>query len=135
LAVNGLLKAIYRHNQDDYKKLLCALKNGTLSTKYTDEEIADLKTTKIFRQRYGKCLGKEIHPPAVMREMLDDWFDRFKCSTSTNNIARPARGRLDPLTGETLFSADTKCTLLQCKEKAEYLQDALPLNKMYAVIT
>jgi len=131
-AVNGLLHSIYRYNEQDYEKLLLALKNGSLS-KYSDEEISDLKTTKLWRQRYGKYLQKEIRPPATMRAMLDDWFDRYKCSTT--NPDRPARGRLDPLTGETLFTADTKDTLKNCKDKAQCLQDPLPLDHMYAVIT
>jgi len=68
LAVNSLLKAIYRYNEDDYEKLLCALKNGTLSTtKYSEDEIIDLKNTKVFRQRYGKYLRKEIRPPMAIK--------------------------------------------------------------------
>ena len=132
LAVNGLLKAIYRYNDNDYEKLLSALKNGTLSTKYSEDEITDLKSTKIFRQRYAKYLRKEIRPPMVLRQMLDDWFDTYKCSTS--NPKRPARGRLDPLTGITLFTAETREAILNCKDKASYVQDPLPLEQMYKII-
>ena len=132
LAVTSLLKAIYRHNQEDYEKLLSALKNGTLSTKCSDEEIVDLKASKLFRQRHAKHLRKEMRPPNTIRQMLDDWFDRFKCSS--NNSARPARGRLDPLTGNRLFTSETKEAIINCKDKATHLQDQLPLEKMYRVI-
>jgi len=64
--------------------------------------------------------------------MLDDWFDHFKCTS--RDASCPARGRLDPVTGETLFSSETKEVLLNCKDKAAYLQDPLPLDQMYAVI-
>jgi len=133
-AVNGLLNAICKHNEEDYERLLQALKNGTLSgTKCTEDDIADLKASKAFRQRCDRYLRKEIRPANVLREMLDDWFDRFKCSSST--ATRPARGRLDPLTGETLFTPETREAVLNCKEKACYLQDPLPLDQMYRVIT
>jgi len=85
------------------------LKNDLLSstsTKYTDEDIADLKATKQFRKRYDRCLQKEIRPAHAMRSMLDDWFDRFKCSSSDSY--QPAKGRYDPVTGDTLFSSETK---------------------------
>jgi len=65
--------------------------------------------------------------------MLDDWFDRFKCSSSSD-ASRPARGRCDPVTGETLFSSDTKAAVQNCKEKASFMQDPLPLEQMYDVI-
>jgi len=132
-AVNGLLNAIYKHNEEDHENVLKALKNGTLSgTKHTDDDIADLRASKAFRQRYDRYLRKEIRQPMVLQQMLDDWFDRFKCSSS--NATRPARGRLDPITGETLFTPETKEAVMNCKEKACHLQDPLPLSQMYRVI-
>jgi hypothetical protein len=132
-AINSLLNAVYVYNQDDYESLLCALKAGTVSnTKYDDDDIAYMKSTKTFRKRYDKYLRKEIRPPNSMRAKLDEWFDRFKCSTSSQ--ARPARGRLDPITQQSLFTEDTKGAWTNCKEKAEFLQDPLPLEEMYATI-
>jgi hypothetical protein len=131
--LNSLLHAVYSYNQADYEALLHALKEGTLSNeKLTDDDISELKATKAFRQRYDRYLRKEIRPPHTLRAMLDDWFDRYKCSTS--NEARPALGRLDPKTGQSLFTEDTKSAYLNCRDKAEYLQDPLPLDDMYDVI-
>jgi len=65
-AVNALLNCIYHYHHDDHEKLLAALKNGTLSTKHTDDEISQLKSTKVFKQIYDKYLQKEIRPPNVM---------------------------------------------------------------------
>ena len=87
----------------------------------------------MFKQRYDKYLRKETRPPHIMRNMLDDWFDSFKCSSSDEE-SRPARGRKDQITGETLFTSETKEAITECKKKAMYLQDPLPLDQMYDVI-
>jgi hypothetical protein len=64
---------------------------------------------------------------------MDDWFDQYKASSS--NELRPPLGRLDPITRQSLFTADTKTAWTNCKkDKAEYLQDPLPLAEMYDVI-
>ena len=70
-----------------------------------------------------------------MREKLDIWFATYKCSTS-NNTDSPfeARGRRDPVTKETLFTSNTKEAVNNCKEKAKFLQDPLPLEQMYYTI-
>jgi len=133
VAINGILDAIYFYNQLDYEALLIALKDGTLNGKtHSEEEIADLKATRLFRQRYGKYLRKEIRPPHIMRTMLDQWFVRYKCTASEGSL--PAMGRLDPLTKETLFTPDTKPAIENCKDKCQYLQDPLPLEEMYDTI-
>jgi hypothetical protein len=69
-----------------------------------------------------------------MCQMLDDWFARFKCTASLDSN-RPAMGRLDPQPKEPLFTVETKTALLNCKEKSHYLQDPLPLEQMYEVIS
>ena len=82
-AITRLTNCIYHYNVTDYENLLKALKEGTLSgVKYSDSEINDLKNTRVFKQRYDKYLRKEIRPPHTMRNMLDDWFDAFKCTSS-----------------------------------------------------
>jgi len=133
-AANGLLKCICQHNEEDCEKLLSALKNWTLSgTKHVDDDIADLRASKAFQQKHDECLWKEIRQPMLIQQMLDDWHDRFKCSLS--NPSRPTRGQLDLLTGNTLFSSETKEAVFNCKEEASYLQDPLPLDQMCTVIT
>ena len=67
-----------------------------------------------------------------MRDRLDEWHSRFKCSASEGSA--PALGRLDPITKEPLFTAETKTVVGNCKDKCQYLQDPLPLDEMYDVI-
>jgi len=132
--VTSLLNCIYTCNNEDHDNLLRALKEGSLSTKYTDEDIVDLKQTKTFRQRYGKHSRKEIRPTNILCTMLDDWFERFKCTATTDPNTRPARGRKDPVSGDMLFTPETKPMVEECKKKATYIQDPLPLEEMYDVI-
>jgi len=59
VAINALLTCIYQYNEQDYENLLRTLKEGSLSgsgKKYTDDDIAELKRSKLFRQRYDKYL-------------------------------------------------------------------------------
>jgi hypothetical protein len=134
LAINSLLNCIYFYNEDDHEALLTCLKNGSLNGKlFTDDDIAELKSTRYFRQRHGKHLRKEIRPPNIMRNNLDQWFARFKCSASDNSPL-PALGRPDPISGDSLFTNETKDAVRNCKEKCQYLQDPLPLDQMYDVI-
>jgi len=61
LAINLLLDSMHFYHQEDYESLLIALKDGTLNgTKHTEEDISNMKSSKTFRQRYGKYLRKEI---------------------------------------------------------------------------
>ena len=131
-AVTHLLAALYEHCSDDYERLLSALKNGTLSRtgkKYSSSEIADMKRTNTFRERYSKYLRKKLHQHETICQNLDDWFCRFKVTASEGS--RPAGGRLDPIRFEPLFTADTKQAIQNCKEKAMYISDPLPLQDMY----
>ena len=132
-AVSQLLDAVYCYNANDYESLLQALKGGSLSgMEYTDLDIAALKSTRVYHQRYSKYLRKEIRPTETLREKLDDWWHRFKCSASPDS--RPARGRLDPTTQLSLFTQETKDAMKNCRDKAQYLQDPLPLEEMYYAI-
>jgi len=135
-SIASLLEAVYYYNDSDHNKLLGALKNGTLSstgTKFTDDDISEMKGTRLFRQRYDKYLRKEIRSPNVMRAMLECWFNRYKCSSS-DECYRPAGGTLDPRTQQPLFTPETRDAWMNCKDKAEHLQDPLPLDEMYYVI-
>ena len=135
-AVTHLLAAMHEHCSDDYEKLLTSLKNGTLSRagkKCTSEEISDMKRSSVFRDRYAKYLRKRLHKHETIVQNLDDWFCRFKV-TSSDDVNRPAGGRLDPIRMEPLFTADTKPAIENCKEKAQCLSDPLPLDKMYDMI-
>ena len=132
-AVADLLAALYVHCADDYENLLSALKNGTLSRtgkRCSSEEIADLKRSRVFRDRHAKCLRKQLHKEETIVQALDDWFCWHKVMSS-DPINSPAGGRLDPIRLETLFTPDTKNAVECCKEKAKHLSDPLPLDEMY----
>jgi hypothetical protein len=134
-AITSLLQAVYSYHAEDYERLMTALKTGTISQsqkKYTNEEIAELKATRQFNQRYSKYLRKIIRPPLTMKACLDDWFVRFKVTASAG--ARPARGRLDPTSQMPLFTEETKPAVENCKEKAQYLSDPLSLEDAYLTI-
>ena len=68
-----------------------------------------------------------------MVQNLDEWFCRYKC-TSSNPEERPALGRRDPFTNMPLFTMETKAAVDNCKEKAVFLADPLPLEEMYDTI-
>jgi hypothetical protein len=51
--------------------------------------------------------------------------------TASDPDKNPACGRLDPARGIPLFTSDTKSAVENCKEKAIYLVDPLPLEDMY----
>ncbi|CAB9503917.1 unknown protein [Seminavis robusta] len=134
-AVSGLLSCLYSYVPEDYEKVLKALRNGSLSAtgrKYSNNDIAHMKSTGVFRRRYGKYLRKQMKSPETIRERLDDWFVRYKVTASTGS--RPAEGRLDPYKGYTLFTAETKTAVENCKEKAVHLVDPVPLEEMYDAI-
>ena len=50
-AVNALLNCTCHCNDEDHENLLKALKEGSLSAKCSDDEISELKATKVFKQR------------------------------------------------------------------------------------
>jgi len=132
-AITDLLSSLYVYHAPDYEKLLKALKEGTLSPtgkKCSSEEISELKASKLFRERYSKYLRKVIHQPETTQQNLDDWFCKYKV-TSSDPVNKPAGGRLDPMRMITLFTEDAKLAVDACKEKAKHLSDPLPLEQMY----
>lgn len=135
-AITDLLAAMYVYCPSDYEKLLSALKDGSLSPtgkKYSSSEISALKGTRVFRDRYAKYLRKQMNEQQTIIQMLDDWFCRYKV-TSSDPINRPAQGRLDPIKMVPLFTEETKTAVDNCKEKAQYLADPLPFEDMYEKI-
>ena len=132
-AITNLLASVYTYHGPDYENLLNALKEGKLSAnghKYSTSEIADLKASRVFQDRYSKYLRKQLYPPQTIVQNLDDWFCKYKL-TSSDPDTRPARGRLDPVRMVSLFTADTRDAVENCKKKAQHLEDPLPLNQMY----
>jgi len=128
-AINQLLGAVCFCNQEDCEALLVALKECTLmGKKHSDDDIAELKVTKHFWQRRAECLRKEMRQPDDMCHNLDQWFTWFKCTASEGS--QPARGRVDPVTGDALFAPETKTAIANWKERSMHLQDPLPLDQM-----
>ena len=130
-AVTDLMYAAYEYEAADYERLLSALKDGTLGKTHTIQEIAALKTTKNFRDRYSKYLRKKLHHPNTMIQNLDDWFCNYKVTSSGG---RPAGGRIDPERGIALFTSETKTAVENCKQKAIHLSDPLPIEEMYFAV-
>ena len=132
-ATNMLSNAVHFYNQEDHENLLIVSKDGRLNgKKHSDEDVAELKSTKCFRQRCSRHLRKETRSPNVIQEKLDEWFVRFKCTASDGSL--PAGGRLDPISKEALFTSETKIAVTNCKETCRHLQDPLPLNEMHGAM-
>ena len=132
-AITDLLSALYAYYPADFEQLLLALKNGSLSPtgkQYSSSEITELRGTKVFRDRYARFLRKRINEKQTIIQALDDWFCRYKV-TSLDPMSQPPGGRLDPVKGVPLFTPDTRTAVENCKLKAEYLADPLPLEEMY----
>ena len=132
IAMKDLLDAIYEYHPEDLEKLVGCLKNGTMSSskkQYTDEEISEMMGTKTFRQRYSKNLRKIIRGGDTIVLKLEEWKCKYKCTSTPGKP--PARGRLDPHSNQPLFTAETHQALENCKEKAKFLADPLPVEKMY----
>jgi len=122
-AITDLLASIYSYYAPDYEKLLEALKSGKMSSKgkkYTSEDIAEMKRTKLFRERCNKYLRKVIKEPQTIRQNLNDWFCKCK-ATSSDPTNKPAGGRFDPVRMVTLFTVDTKTAVEACKDKSQHL--------------
>ena len=135
IAMKELLDAIYEYHPEDLEKLVGSLKNGTMSSskkQYTDEEISEMMGTKTFRQRYSKNLRKIIRGGDTIVLKLEEWKCKYKCTSTPGKP--PARGRLDPHSNQPLFTAETHQALENCKEKAKFLADPLPVEKMYCEI-
>ena len=133
VAVTDLLASLCVCCSEDCEQLLAALKNGSLSRsgkKHSLEEISDMKRSSVFRDRYSKCLRKQLHQPETTNQMLDDRFCKHNV-TSSDPTNKPAQGRLDPDWLEPLFASDTKPAIENCKEKACHLSDPLSLEDMH----
>ena len=134
-ALFDLLECVYTYHEEDLDKLIKVLKNGTMSlqkTKYTSEDIADMQMNGVFRKRYSKYLRKIIRPENIIQLKLDAWFCKYKVEASEG--AQAGQGRLDPQTGQTLFTSDAKTALKNCKLTCGVLQDPLAFELMYKVI-
>lgn len=132
--VSDLLSAMCQCVPKDYDKLLTALKeDGTLNGTCLDSwEVAELKSTKVFCKQCSKYLHKSMLPMATMVQNLDDWFCPYKVTTT--DVECPARGRVCPIHGVPLFTSETKVAVENCRDKAQYLTDLLPLEEMYDCI-
>jgi len=134
-ANNRLLDCMCTWHEKDLENLLKTLKEGTMSPKgkkYSDDEVGELQNTGLFRRRYNKYLRKQIRPPETMRQLLDNWFCKYKVEASEGS--RPAEGRRCPDSHLTLFTSDTKTAVENCKDKANHLGDPLDLEDMHFAV-
>ena len=121
-ALRELLDCIYEYHDGDFHKVITALKNGTLGgKKYNDKQIAEMRQTKIFRERYGKYLRKIIRAFQTIVMRLEEWKIKFKVRSSSDS-GPPARGRLDHKTQQPLFTQDTHSAIENCKKRQSFSQ-------------
>jgi len=74
-AMRSLLDPVYTYHSGDYEAVISALKKGHLGKKiHSNEDIAELRRSRLFRQCYGKCVRKIIRPTQTMTQLIDDWF-------------------------------------------------------------
>ena len=133
-ALRELLDCIYEYHDGDFHKVITALKNGTLGgKKYNDKQIAEMRQTKVFRERYGKYLRKIIRAFQTIVMRLEEWKIKYKVR-SRSDSGPPARGRLNHKTQQPLFTQDTHSAIENCKKKAEFLADPIPIEDMYREI-
>jgi len=74
-AIADLLSSLCARHAPDCENLLSALKEGKMSSaghRHSSSEIADLKSSGLFRDRCSKCLRKKLHPPQTTVQNLDD---------------------------------------------------------------
>ena len=132
-AVAHLLASLCECCSDDCEQVLAALKNGALShskKKHSSEEMSDMKRSSMFRERCSKCLRKKLHKHKTIMQNSDDWFCCFKVTASDGS--RPAGRRLNHVRLEPLFTANTKASIENCKDKARpvsYTHLTLPTNR------
>jgi hypothetical protein len=131
-SILDLRMAIYSYDEHDYHRLVHHLKSGTLcnkGTKYTEDEINDMKISGMFKDRYDKWLRKKIHNYDKVRDNIEAWFVQYKFSNSQGK--EPGRGRKDPINGKLLFTPDTKKAITEAYESCKYIGDVLPCDQMY----
>jgi hypothetical protein len=76
-----LKDAVYTYDISDLRLLKSALMEGTLSrdgTKYTDDEIEEMRRTKFWKQRYNKYLKKIFHSAAEINSKLQEWIHNWE---------------------------------------------------------
>ena len=111
-AMIALKDAIYAYRREDYRKLLCSLKTGTMAKDkkcYTDQEINELRHSKKWKQRYAKFLRKMLNSGPDISQRLIQWRDSFA------NL-------VDPATGNKLFTADTHPSVENQIKHVEHIQ-------------
>jgi hypothetical protein len=76
-AIAKLKEAFYTYNEDDEAALLASLKDGTLSATgegMTDSQIAEIRLSKQWKQRYDTYLRKNILSPPLIQNRLSGWM-------------------------------------------------------------
>jgi hypothetical protein len=111
-AIIALKDAIYQYEQDDYMNLLNSLKTGTMAKDkhcYSDKEIKELRHSKKWKQRYAKYLRKRLHGALVIVQNILDFKKAYK-------------EKLDPVSGLTLFTAETKDAIENQLKHCQHIQ-------------
>jgi hypothetical protein len=108
-----LKDSIYRYNQTDFDRLEEALTQGLLSqvgTKYSHEEILEMRLSKVWKSRYDQYLRKEFLSETRMVAKLKDWL----------SVWREAKDKI----GRPVFSRETEKATRNQFEKVRYVLDS-----------
>jgi hypothetical protein len=79
--------------------------------------------------KYSKYIRRWINPQPIIIDNLQRWFDRYKVTASKGS--QPVGGRMDPVTGSTLFTEDTKNSVQNAYINAEGVIDTLRRDELY----
>jgi len=105
-----LQDAIYSYHEDDYGRLLEALKSGTFDKhKYSDEEIEQLRHSKSWKPRFVPYLRKVFHHPAVAESLLKRLISTYKYKSDTK--------------GTFLFTSKTEEVICEEIKKLKHVLD------------
>lgn len=132
-AISALRKCIYRYEATNEANVIRALKNGALGgQKCNDDQIHELRDSPRWKRLCDPYLRKIIFDGDKICLNLAEWFNDYKVDNSHGTT--PGRGRLNPETGQKLFTPDTKPAIEAAKTTCMYLADVLPPEDMYRSI-
>jgi hypothetical protein len=109
----ALKNCIYSYYDGDEAKLITALKNGTFSRdgqKWTDQEIRDLRHSKIWNPKCGSYLRKLILQGSTIAHRLQLWIQRWLSAID--------------FAGRPVFTQNTEKIALEQLKKVEHVADS-----------
>jgi hypothetical protein len=129
--VTALQECVSYDDAGDKNNVVLAPRKGTLGSRvHSDAKIMSMKhDNKRKWTKYSKYIRRWINPQPIKIDNLQRWFHRYKVTASKGS--QPAGGRTDPITGSTLFTEDTKNSVLNAYINAEGVTNTLRRDKLY----